>query len=186
MKFPTLPKVLWSARVHANSVGAGALAAGLVFAGAALAVLFVLRPARSELEAIQGELASMRLHRQVQLKPGNVVAGPADQLAEFYRAFPARAAEPDAMAKLYAAAEQNHIDLEHGEYRWVSGKNDYLARYEIVLPVRGGYTAIRKFVVQALIDVPTMALDGMTFSRQKIEEPVVDAELRLTLFMGKK
>jgi hypothetical protein len=108
---------------------------------------------------------------------------PADQLAEFYRFFPNEDTAADWMRKLYAAAALQGVDLEQGDYQLVHDPDGKITRYDIVLPVRGGYLQIRKFIAQALMDVPALSLDSITFSRQKIGDAAIDAQLRFTLYL---
>lgn len=187
MKFLTFPHLLWNAKRAARHFGAGMLGAALIFVGTGIATLTILRPAQVEVRGMQLKMGNARAQAHtLNAQPNQGTVGSMDQLTEFYRIFPARATNPDAMAKLYAAAAQHNIELEHGDYRLIKHVDDQLTRYEIVLPVRGGYIAIRKFAIQALAEIPTLALDGVVFNRQKVDEPAVDAELRFTLYLGKE
>jgi hypothetical protein len=187
MKLPSLPQLFWNARRHIHRIGWAGTTAVVIFSGTGVLALLVLMPAREQLRLAQGDVADLRAQAGIAgraVRPA--VFGTTEQLSEFYRAFPARAAMPDSMEALYAAAGEHHISLERGEYRLIAVKGEYLTRYELVLPVKGDYVSIRKFVVQALVDVPTLALDNITFSRQKVDEPAVDAELRFTLYLGRE
>lgn len=88
------------------------------------------------------------------------------------------------MEKIYAAAAKFNLNLDQGDYQLVQERDLKLARYEMVLPVRGDYVQIRKFVALALSEVPTLALDGISLTRQNITDPTVDAQLRMTLYLG--
>ncbi|HWW72263.1 MAG TPA: hypothetical protein VN089_20175 [Duganella sp.] len=182
-----MPQLLWIARRTTQRIGWGGVAAAFILAAIGTLVLVVLLPAREHLRLAQREVVELRAQAGVASRVAKpAVFGTAAQFNEFYRAFPPRAAMPDLVEKLYVAAGDHHIGLERGEYRLIADKGDYLTRYELVLPVKGDYVSIRKFVVQALVDVPTLALDNITFNRQKTEEPSVDAELRFTLFLGRE
>lgn len=187
MKPPSVPQLLWTARRTTQRFGWGGVAAAAVLMAVITLVLAVLLPARERLRLVQHDVAELRAQAGVAgrvAKPA--VFGTTEQLNEFYGAFPPRAAMPDSMEKVYTAAGDHHISLERGEYRLIADKGDYLTRYELVFPVKGDYVSIRKFVVQALVDVPTLALDNITINRQKSDEPAVDAELRFTLFLGRE
>jgi hypothetical protein len=109
----------------------------------------------------------------------------AEQLSKFYGLLPARGARTELLERIYAAAALHNISLDQGDYRPIRTADGKVGLFEIVLPVKGSYIQIRKFVAQALLDVPTLALDSISLSRQKITEPTLDAELRFTLYMEK-
>lgn len=109
-----------------------------------------------------------------------------EQLVAFYRFFPKLNTVSDWIAKLYDAAVQQNLILDTGEYQLVPARDGQLIRYDITLPVKGSYLQIRKFVAQALEDVPSLALGGITFNRQKIDDAFVDAQIRFTLYLGEE
>ncbi|MTV40558.1 hypothetical protein [Duganella radicis] len=175
-------RIDWAIRSAARYIGASGVAAILLLALTVLFVPILLVPALVQLQAAKSAPAQVRMveeARRPELQNK-------EQLDSFYRTFPARSSVPDAMEKLYAAASEHRINLDSGEYRLVSTKADYLLRYELVLPVKGDYVSIRKFVIQALVDVPTISLDNISFHRQKSDDVVVEAELRFTLFLRRE
>jgi hypothetical protein len=182
MHMPSQAELFWNIRRLAAAAGWRALVLlGLLGASLYVAVC-VIAPGRAQMVQAQAD----HQRRNLRAGPALPLQTAQGQLAVFYAAFPARDAAFDAMDKLYAAAAHQNITLERGEYRLVQGADEQLTRYEIVLPVKGPYLSVRKFVAQALADDPTLALDGIAFNRQKIDEPTVDVELRLTLFLGKR
>ena len=56
-------------------------------------------------------------------------------------------------------------------------------RYQIVLPVKGSYLQVRRFLAQAMRDTPGLALEGISFQRQEGDAPVLEAQLRLTVYL---
>jgi hypothetical protein len=57
-------------------------------------------------------------------------------------------------------------------------------RYQINLPVTGNYPAVRAFVAEALEREPSLALDGMRLTRERMDSGEIEAELRFTLYLG--
>jgi Tfp pilus assembly protein PilO len=119
--------------------------------------------------------------KQMKTQPQEVT--PQMQLANFYHFFPNFAATPDLLEKLYSAAEASGIVLEQGDYRRVSSKEDKLESYQVTLPVRGSYPAVRKFLGRVLADLPTISLDSISFQRQKIGDTIVETQIKLTLYL---
>ena len=159
-------------------VGLGGLALCLMF------YVFTLQPEKVKLGEMQAQITllnkqfSQKKVAQVQVK------GPEDQLSDFYRFFPSTQIAPDLLGKLFDAAASTGIALQQGQYRMIAAKGDKLGRYQITLPAKGTYPQLRKFIAQLLTDLPTIALDSIHLQRQKVGDPQLDAQIKLTLFMG--
>jgi hypothetical protein len=52
-----------------------------------------------------------------------------------------------------------------------------------VLPVKGSYQQVRRFLTGAMRDMPELALDGIAFRRDKDGASQLDVELRFTAFL---
>lgn len=181
-----LRRMAWHTSHAVTSLGwIGALAAALIMMSAAFG-LFILRPMQHHISELQQEAAVLRMQASVKLSSKQTNLNPAEQLASFYRFFPKQDTMSDWMAKLYGAAAQQNLNLEQGEYALAHDRDSKLTRYDIVLPVKGGYVQIRKFIAKAMADAPSLSLDGMTFSRQKIGDSAVDAQIRFTLYLGEE
>jgi len=152
----------------------------------ALAVfaLVVLLPLQQEINATQQEVEALRNLSRDALRSSRSLDSDA-QLVEFYRFFPKQDSLAGDMMKLYDAAAREQLSLDQGEYRWARDRDSGLSRYEIVLPVRGNYSSLRQYIAQVLADVPNLSLDGVVFSRQKIDDSAVDAQLRFSLYLSR-
>ncbi len=157
-------------------IGLGLLAFCLAFYWSALL------PAKIRLAEMHDQAGSLGARfKQMKTQPQEVT--PQMQLANFYHFFPNFAATPDLLEKLYSAAEASGIVLEQGDYRRVSSKEDKLESYQVTLPVRGSYPAVRKFLGRVLADLPTISLDSISFQRQKIGDTIVETQIKLTLYL---
>lgn len=131
-----------------------------------------------------------RLAKQARPPRENEAARPADLSATL----PGAERMPEAVARLFSAANHAGLTLQQGAYRAVgdkaagektaSDKTNGLARYQISLPVTGNYPAVRAFVAEVLEREPSLALDGMRLSRERMDSGEIDAELRFTLYLG--
>lgn len=88
-----------------------------------------------------------------------------------------------ALRRLFDAADQAGLELAQGEYRLTEIKDAPLRRYQLSLPVAGGYPEIRAFVAQALNADPALALTAIQLRRERIESPDLDALLNFTLYL---
>lgn len=175
-----MARLLWPLRQTLLRLGwAGWLGAALLLAGLLLHFL-LLQPMQARVSA-PGRPAQL-----ADAAPPVSVVGvsEADQLQQFYRFFVPQSGLPQSMEKIYALAAAQNLMLEQGEYRLLQMQEGKLARYEMTLPIKGAYLPVRRFVAQALQEVPGLALDGITFNRKKVDEAQVEVQLRLTLYLG--
>lgn len=164
-----------------GSIGA-ALAVGAVVFG-----LFGLLPAREELAKAQSALRQAAERKASPERPGEEKARSSqDTLKTFYESFPKEADAADALQQIYDAAQQNAIELPHGEYVMALDAKSGLVRYRITFPVTGSYQNIRGFINTALAVLPTLALEHVEFQRQKVGDPLLEARIRLTLLLLKQ
>jgi hypothetical protein len=176
-------KAFWHIRRYSQAFGWPGAAAILLSVLCACFVFFIQKPLQERVATLKQESAMLRVLSKS--KPSDQkILNPADQLVEFYRFFPKQDTVSDWMEKLYAAAMQQGLNIVQGEYRLAHDRDGKNTRYDIVLPIKGGYVQLRKFIAQTLVDVPTLSLDGISFARQKIGDQTVDAQLRFTLYLG--
>jgi hypothetical protein len=145
--------------------------------------LSAIRPAQLRLEELQQRTVAWPtapLDGREQTLP---LAG---QLAAFYRAFPAADTSPLWLEKLFAAAAREGLRLDQAEYKVVPAPAGRLLRYHITLPVTGEYRKIRAFLRGLPAEVPTIALEQLQFERQQIGDGLVEAKLRLVLYLVKE
>ena len=112
----------------------------------------------------------------------SVASTPAERLAEFYLFFGRADERTDTLERIHKLARDQKLEVLPGNYR-LSGGADRLARYELSLPLRGTYPQIRAFVATVLNEVPSAALEQISFEKQKIGDPAIEAQLKLVLFL---
>jgi Tfp pilus assembly protein PilO len=164
---------------RAGVVGIALVAFAVAFYVSAVA------PLATELARLRAEADDL----QQRLQMGGAAAGrlkgtPAEQLATFYAFFPPPQSSPDWLGKIHAAAGAKGLVLRSGEYKLERSADQKLARYQITLPVVGSYAQIRGFVGQVLADVPAAALEEITLRRESVSSPMLEARIRLTLYLG--
>jgi len=139
------------------------------------------------LEAARVELAAEAARLDQRPRAGGPAerGTPAEQLATFYAFLPPPESSPDWLGKIHAAARAKGLVLRSGEYRLERAAEQKFARYRITLPVAGSYAQIRGFVGQVLADVPAVALEEITLRRESASSPLLEARIRLTLYLGR-
>lgn len=111
------------------------------------------------------------------------VVGP-DRVAEFYDMLGERRHAEQQLRTLFALAKKNGVDISAAEYQTGFDKNSQVHRWQIALPVKGTYPALRRFAEQVLLAIPFAALDELRFKREAIATPLLDARLHFTFYLG--
>jgi len=144
-----------------------------------------VRPLAGQAQSMREEVAilaeeSARSARSAE-EPGRRVA-PAAQLSSFYAQLPAAGESGDILQRLHRHAREAGLSLESGEYRMQPATSPKVLRYQIVMPVKGTYPQLRRFLLGAMTDLPSLALDGIDFRRVEATQGI-EAQLRFTAFL---
>ncbi len=151
---------------------------------AAVVGLTALAPAKRDLEETRLALDEARhqLHRsEARDRPVSIE----DQLARFYAHFPDRTQAPVLLERVYDAADLNGLQVARADYTVADDRRVDLVSYQVLVPLSGHYDQIRGFVDEVLQEIPTLAVDELDFSRERISESRVDARVRLNLYMAR-
>jgi Tfp pilus assembly protein PilO len=177
-------RALWSLHHGRRQAGTTGLAGLALILFAALFYWMLVPSAQARLAELRQATAT--LHERLQRAAGSfddAASTPEEQLGNFYGAFPAIETAPDLLGKIYRAAERRGLTLMQGEYRAKPERSGLLTRYQIMLPVSGPYLQVREFLAEVLRQIPFIALDNVSFQREKIGETIVEARINLTLYL---
>lgn len=171
-------RVFWEARRLATAflrkagwVGVAAVALCLLATGGALLV---------RQTAVKRAASQVQLERIDQAKEKQpVISSSADDLAAFYAYLPAHDDIPETVKRLLILAEDEKVSLASGEYQ-AKAENGYMA-YRMSFPVKGDAAAVQSFIIAALRQHPTLAIETATFRREKIEAGEAEARVHFTL-----
>lgn len=112
---------------------------------------------------------------------------PQAQAADRQARLQGRLAEPLAalstVEQLHRSAAARGLGLASGEYRVLAATASAPQRYQIVLPVAGAYPLIRAWLADAMNAQPGLALEELSFSRNSVGDPNVQARVRWTLYL---
>lgn len=150
----------------------------------ALAAVFqtlTLQPLQQEVAFMRSHLEGAHTKTSMQSRTFNL-GDRQKELGMFIDSLPAEQDVTDILASIYAVAEASGVGLKQAEYHPES-HNKLRVEYGLVFPVQGEYGQIRYFVARVLADHPAIALDQISFQRDKISDPVLKAEIRFTLFL---
>ena len=145
----------------------------------------ILQPAEQSRDAAR--LAATSLQKRIaQAGPdANARAPLGEQLAAFYRIFPGEQDATDSVGKIAAIAKRDGLVLLQADYKAERDKTGKLTRFQMNLPLKGEYQTIRRFLSALHAEMPTVSLEQVQFERQKVGDPLVDARVRLVIYLGR-
>lgn len=85
---------------------------------------------------------------------------------------------------VFAVANKHNLSLNLGEYKRAYDKDGQFFTYQINLPVKGPYPAIRQFCEQILLAVPFASLDELSFKRASVGQMALEVNVRFTLYLA--
>jgi len=168
------------ARRIRTELGTLGLAAVILLAGAASFLVLVIQPMEREHQQLLDRLSGHATEQAGSDSAGPEAATASAKLVAFYQFFDRPEQPSDWLAKLYAIATSSGVQLRSADYRLIETR-ERLARYRIVLPIKGRYSQIRAFLENALNDIPILSLDRASFQRDQVDQSEVSAQITLTL-----
>ncbi len=164
------------------------LAALALLAACAGFYLAVIVPARQSLAALKQQLVVMQ-RDETHLKQASqdgVLTSPTEQLEAFYQQFPAESAVPDTLEKMIKLAQIKGLNPKQAAYRIIRNNPGELLSYQIALPIKGAYPSIMTYAFELLATTPNLSLDNVSFQRQKIGDNLIEATLKVTLYIKRE
>ncbi len=160
----------------------------LALAGLALVLLalviyaFGVRPVEMRRLALTDRLVELQGRTQ-STASGAGQTNPEQQLSSFYARLADARQAPEIARQVHDYARAAGLTLERGDYRPVADASGKFVRYQIVLPVNGNYLQIRRFLADAMREMPGLALDAISFEREDAQSAQLQAQLRFTAFL---
>lgn len=152
-----------------------------LLAVAGMFLMLALNPLEQETSFRHSRLDMARSKSAMEARmPG--AGGQQKELDAFFNSLPAEQEITDILAAIAVAAEVSGVELKQAEYH-LDNKNKPRVEYGLFFPVQGGYANIRHFVSRVLADHPAIALDQINMQRDRIDDYILKAEIRLTLFL---
>jgi hypothetical protein len=106
------------------------------------------------------------------------------RLGAFYAALAPMSDAEQHIKTLFAIADHQHLPLNLADYKMAANADGRYQSYQLQFPLSGSYGAIRQFCEQLLREMPFASLDEISFKRDAINSPKLDAKLRITLYLA--
>jgi len=180
-----LPQLRWQiGRLGAiGKIGLGLLVAtSIYFFSAVLPQESILQKLKERAETLQIQALSKQTPGDTEI--GKKMSG--DQaLQAFYDFFPRIDSSPFWIRELVRISKKQGVELSSSEYRLINENDARLARYEMILPVKGRYPQIRAFMADALETVPAMAISAIAIKRESVTSEKLEARFEINLYLNK-
>jgi hypothetical protein len=168
-------------RVHVR-LGANGL---LGIAMAVLAVLGLAYAWRTQQEAaqlqVQAEAARVRAAAVTTAPVAVVPAG--ERLTRFQNWFPTADTTTADLRKIFKAAQASHLNLARGEYTLTAiDGGGGLQKFDVILPVKEHYGAVKSFVADVLNELPHASLAELRVERPAAGADELDTRVHFTLY----
>ncbi|MFM0233255.1 hypothetical protein [Paraburkholderia sediminicola] len=95
--------------------------------------------------------------------------------------FPGFAQSANDIAVILAQARDSNLTLGSAEYQVTTEAGAPFTRYQVLLPVKDQYSAIRRFLAAVLNNVPNAALQAIHVERPAVDGNILDARVRFEL-----
>lgn len=184
-----LDRLMLQLRWQAGRLGTvGKIGLGLIVV-AGIYFFSAVLPQDSDLQKLKERAETLQLQELAKQSPGEMESGKklsGDQaLQVFYDFFPRIDSSPFWIRELVQLAKKHGVDLSSSEYRLMNENDARLARYEMILPVKGRYPQIRAFMAEALDKVPAMAISAVALKRENITSDKLEVRLEINLYLNK-
>ncbi len=140
-----------------------------------------LQPLEQEVSYIHSRLDAVSSKSKGAAAPQNS-GNRQNELRAFFDSLPREEDVTDILASISEVAEASQIEFKRAEYQ-PGEKGKTQMEYGLVFPVKGGYANIRHFVFRILADHHALALDQINFRRDAVNDSMLNAEIRFTLFL---
>lgn len=174
------------ARLALARIGWSAAIAGMLWIVGGAGLLWFVPHLRVQAELQQRALTRMQknLHAGDNAVPIVRASLAEERMAKFYAALGEKHYAEQQVKTLFALAEKTGLALSQAEYKSAYDKNSNTHTYKIQLPLKGPYPAIRQFCELTLRAIPFASLDEMSFKRDAVGSPALEAKLRFTLYLA--
>ena len=157
--------------------------AGVALCVSLLLVVFAyVADASQQRRLAQAEVLRAGRDRQPPVLVHSPILGLRAKLASFQQSLPAHDEIPHVVKDLFALADSMGLQLSRGDYHPQTEPGAGFIRYRMALPVMGEAKTVQRFVVAALKAHPALALDKVSFKREKADTNVIEARLSWVLF----
>lgn len=136
---------------------------------------------------LEAEAASLRQEARAlvarQHRPVRAESSERQRLEQFYAGLPGVTRLPDLLVRLHGYALARGVVLDRADYRTTVEVGTPLERVTLDLPAHGSYPMLRAWLDDLYVEMPELAVESLSIHRERIDAPLLEAQVRLTLFL---
>jgi len=178
-----LRRVAWSGNQWMRLIVRRVGMLGIVWGATAfvlVTLLIVLLKQSGQISLLQIPQDKSREVKVVELPEAMAVAR---DLNDFQKSLLSFSDIPDALRDLIVLAQKKNLVLSRGEYQMQVDQRGQFLRYQMTLPVRGEAQAVERFILEALLQHKTMALEAVQFKREGAAAKELEAKVQWVLMV---
>lgn len=111
---------------------------------------------------------------------------PQGELAAFYAMLPGEEATAAVAGRMFDVARSLGIALRQGSYRLAPEADARFARYEVTYQTQAAYYRVRLLIRDLLREMPSLALEDISFERQQPNASNAEITMKFTLYVRRK
>lgn len=162
----------------AGLLGLAVLLSGVIYYFSAVA------PTQSSLMVARQALLEAKSEQFSNISQVAVVTqSPNERLQDFDDNFPNAESINATWGRISKLLEKSGLIVEHSVYESSPEKRAGLLRYHLNMPVKAAYPQIRDFLAEVIQAIPNAALENVSFKRESVDSPIVDANISLVLYV---
>lgn len=177
-----MEKLVWEIRRTLPRPATAMGAVGVAFVFAVIFFLVAVLPAQKERDRARRLYQQEERDQELEMRRQAASQAAGDRLA--LPIMPSGRTLPQWLSRMFAIARELNVVLDIGEYRYSHGKDEPFGRYQIEVPMNADYPTLRVFLAKVMNEMPFIALDDLSISRGEVSGAVVEARVKMTLFLS--
>ena len=164
------------------------VSAGLLIAALAVHYFGVVVPT-AEIARLRSAQAADFAKRQSAALAPDPKAIESQRAANFQSSLPDSAQALQSLEFIHRAAARHGVALPSAQYQATQTTRDAartFKKYAMVMPVQANYPALRAWLAEILNNQPALSLDDLSLQRSSTDTDVLEARVRLTLFVAER
>jgi len=161
---------------------------GLLLAATAVHYFGVVLPTTEMARLRSAQAADFAKRQSAALAP-DPKAMEAQRATSFQNNLPDSAQALQSLEFIHRAAARHGLALPSAQYQATQATRDAAGafkKYAMVMPVQASYPALRAWLAEILNNQPALSLDDLSLQRSSTDTDVLEARVRLTLFVAER
>lgn len=177
MAFRELNRYRWQALRIYHRLGLSVLVA-LMLLVVSMAIIFQAHQLARQCDYLRSQINNVPATSLLPVAMTNT-----ERLNAFFENLPDEDQASNRVKRLFLLAEKNQVQLAKGEYQWSKDSLAKVIEYRILLPMKGNSENIQTFVLNALMEIPTLTLDTISFRRENAQKSEIEGNIHFRLIM---